>query len=422
MARRVGCRGERVVVVVAEDSGRVDSAGDLVFLEVPAAVAHLSDEQLLDRGRVAFDGQLVDGSAPKPREKLRVAMVGAWGIPCGIATYAEALWPEVGKLVGDWCVFAEKQDGVHDGPNVRAGLWQRGEPLGELAEALAAWKPDAVLIQHEYGLFPDARHWLSFIARIRPLRPIVTMHSIYHHKDKGICEAVVPEIVVHSDLAKAVLREKGIVSQAIHVIKHGCGPVQQQRLYNLYRSKNRFMQFGFGFRYKNWEAAIGAVALLKPEMPDIFYTGLFSEGLFSKQEHDRYYAELMALAERLGVVENIALIRGYQSEQSLDAFLGTNALACFPYTADPNHIVYGASGAARRAMQAGIPVIVSGVPHFADLDGVCPRADAPDTLAAEVRRLLVDEGARSAALAAQAGFMASNSWERQAAAYVGLLA
>lgn len=418
MARRVGCRGERVVLIT---SGNNVLLGTECFtLDIPDHMAHLTDDELLERGRVV-SGKLEDDSAVKPTKGLRVAMVGAWGIPCGIATYAEALWPEVGKLVGDWCVFAEENAGVGDSEHVKAGTWKRGQPMGKLVEALYAYKPDVVLIQHEYGLFPDARHWLSLMCRLKPLRPIVTMHSVYHHADKGICEAATPEMVVHSELAKQVLREKGIEHKPIHVINHGCGPVAKKRLHNLYKTPNRFMQFGFGFRYKNWEASIGAVALLKPELPDIFFTGLFSEGMFSMQEHDRYYAELMAMAAKLGVEEHIALIRGFQSEQSLDAFLGTNSVACFPYKNDLNHIVFGASGAARRAMQAAIPSIISNVPHFADLVGICPAADTAEELAGHVKRLLTKPEDRKAVLHRQEAFMRDHSWAKMAEAYVKLI-
>lgn len=419
MARRVGCRQDRVVVVIKDERDAVEMTG-VEIVEVPGHLLFMTDAELLDRGRLR-DGQLIDSAQPKPRKQLRVAMVGAWGIPCGIATYAEALWPEVGALVGDWCVFAEDNHGVGDSEHVKAGLWKRGQPMGDLLKALYDYNPDAVLIQHEYGLFPDARHWLSLMSRLKPLRPIVTMHSVYRHADKGICEASTPEMVVHSELAKQVLRDKGIDHKPIHVIKHGCGPVAAKRLYNLYRTPHRFMQFGFGFRYKNWEASIGAVALLKKELPDIFFTGLFSEGMFSMQEHDRYHAELLALSEKLGVADHIAIVRGYQSETSLDSFLGTNAVACFPYQNDPNHVVYGASGAARRAMQAGIPVVVSGVPHFADLGDVCPQADSASSLADHVKRLLTDPAARKAALESQLTFMRDHSWANQAKAYVDLL-
>lgn len=418
MARRVGCRGESVVLVTTGNNVLI--GGQCFTIDIPNHMLHLTDDELIARGKVV-DGKLEDRMVPKPRKALRVAMIGAWGIPCGIATYAEALWPEVGALVGEWMVFAEENAGVADGPNVTASLWKRGQPMGKLADAVLAYKPDVVLIQHEYGLFPDARHWMSLMGRLSSLRTIVTMHSIYDHKDKGICEAAAPEMVVHSEVGKGVLRAKGIEHKTIHVIPHGCGPVVKNRLYNLYRTKHRFMQFGFGFRYKNWEASIGAVAILKEAYPDIFFTGLFSEGMFSKAEHDRYHAELMALAANVGVLEHIALIRGFQSEQTLDSYLGTNALAVFPYKNDPNHVVYGASGAARRAMQAGIPVIVSDVPHFADFKGVCPQAETDAQLAQAIDQLFKSEAACKDAVASQARFMADNSWANMAKAYVALI-
>lgn len=417
MGRRVGHRDGEIVLVTS-DPAVVKMAGS-EFVRVPKELDGLSDADIFAKC-VVRDGVVVDKTAPRDPKSLRVAMVGAWGIPCGIATYAEALWPKMGAEVKEWVVYAEAQDGVVAGPNVVAGLWKRGESMGRLAAAIEEWRPDAVFIQHEYGIFPDARHWLSFLSRIGTFRPIVTLHSVYWHKDKTICEAPIPEIVVHSDLARDVLRKKGVTSR-IEVIHHGCGHPRKVRLFNLYRSKHAFMQIGFGFRYKNWEASIDAVAILKKKYPDVFFTGLFSEGLFSKREHDRYHAELMARAAHLSVRDHVAILRGYKSEEIVDAFLGTNQAAVFPYRNDPDHVVFGASGAARRAMEAQLPVIVSKVPHFADFGGVCPQVDTAEGLAEALDALFSSPKSREAAVAAQNAFLEHNSWENVAAAYLALV-
>lgn len=417
MARRVGHR-EGEVVLVTQDTSLVGEG--VSFVSIPPALDAMSDHEIINRCLVR-DGVLVDRQAKRDPAKLRVAMVGAWGIPCGIATYAESLWPPMGHRVAEWKVFAEKNENVVDGPHVAAGLWKRGESLQALAVALESYKPDVVFIQHEYGIFPDARHWLSFIARIKPLRPIVTLHSVYRHKDKTICEAAIPEIVVHSDIARSVLREKGINAK-ISVIPHGCGKPRRVQLYNLYRSPHTFMQFGFGFRYKAWDMPIVAASILKKKYKDVFFTGLFSEGMFSAREHDRYYRELMTLVDQHEVRDHVAIIRGYQSEGAIDSYLGTNQVAVFAYRNDPDHIVFGASGAARRAMEVGIPVIVSKVPHFADFAAAgTPQVETPEDLALHLEMLFDHPEMRSKAVEVQNSFLQSNSWENAAAAYLDLV-
>ena len=143
--------------------------------------------------------------------------------------------------------------------------------------------------------------------------------------------------------------------------------------------------------------------------------------MFSKLEHQRYYEELMALADSLGVKDSIAFVRGYQSEQVIDSYLGTNQVAVFAYQNDPNHMVYGASGASRRALETGIPVVVSKVPHFCDLEGVCPRADTPEELAAELSKLFDNWKVGQAQAARQLEFLQANSWRAAANKHLEVL-
>ena len=64
--------------------------------------------------------------------------------------------------------------------------------------------------------------------------------------------------------------------------------------------------------------------------PDIFFTGLCSESVLNKNYHQSYYLQLMELIDELGIQENVALIRGYQSDQSWDSYFRTNKIALFP--------------------------------------------------------------------------------------------
>lgn len=415
MGRRVGILNNQIVAVIGE--GIEPSAG-MACLEVPDKFSHLTDEEILTKAKVRRGQVCVPGLTTNASE-IRAAFVGVYGVPCGISTYSEALWPKMWGAIADWRLFPEEAEGeaIPEDPKVVKGLWKRGRSLSVLAEAIEEYAPDVVFVQHEYGIFPDARYWLSFMSRIREYRPVVTLHSVYTHQDKTICEAVVPEIVVHSEAAKQVLKEKGVKSP-VTVIAHGCGEVRPNRLYNLYRSNHTFMQFGFGFRYKNWECPIKAVAILKDRYPDVFFTGLFSEGLFSKLEHQRYFDELMALARKLNVLDNMALVRGYQSERVLDSYLGTNQAAVFAYQSHPEHVVFGASGAARRAIEAGLPVVVSKVPHFADMEGTLPRTEGPEELAAELTKLFESREYRDAQVKRQNEYMAANSWQFAAEAYL----
>jgi glycosyltransferase involved in cell wall biosynthesis len=178
------------------------------------------------------------------------------------------------------------------------------------------------------------------------------------------------------------------------------------------------MQFGFGFRYKGWENSIEAVAILKQKYPDVFFTGLFSESPYAKAEHQIYYNELMELVDRLDIRENVAILRGYQSDASLDSFLRTNQVTIFPYVSHPAHEVFGASGAARMAMSKGLPVITSSVNHFSDLPTV--KADTPEEIAHALEILFTVPEAKELQIQKQISYLNDNTWEKVALRYIAL--
>ena len=410
----VGVRDDRICLV--SDKPFQKPGVDVFPLDSEA-----SADDILCSYRVR-QGRLVHRWGPQDPTRMRLAVIGNWRMACGISTYAEHLWSEVGRHVADIHLFVEETKERTGDPYRLGGrfleegqvewCWQRGKPLTRLIESIRAYDPDVVWVQHEWGLFPDARHWLSFMSRMQRYRTIVTMHSVFpRHLDKVICEAATPEIIVHQDGAEKALRQKG-VSSRIHVIPHGCYPATNRRLWNLYRSDQTVLQFGFGFRYKGWETSVRAIDIVRRTHPNVFFTGLFSESAFSKVEHERYYNELTGLVDSLGLQENVALIRGYKSDAAIDAYLQTNSVAVFPYISEGEHEVFGASGAARMAMSRGVPVVTSRANHFSDVPS--RKADSPEELAAEILHLFSYRDAAQTQLARQAAWIEDNSWERVA--------
>lgn len=423
MARYVGIKQNNICVV--SDVPLVTDG--LQFLEVPSELQHIPSSELIANCRIK-NGQIRYKLAKKPSSQIKVALVGNWKMRCGIATYSEHLWPEVVKHVGDFKLFIEKND-LPTGDIYQIGnkimdesqvsvCWKRGESLQTLVQEIKNYDPDVVWIQHEFGLWPNAAYWLSMMNQLSDYRVIVTMHSIFHHRDKTIVEAAMPEIVSHLEGGRQVLKEEKGVPGKVHVIPHGCYPFDNERLWNFYKSEKTFMQFGFGFRYKGWENSIKAAAILRRKYPDVFFTGLFSESPFNKVEHQMYYTELMNLVDKLGLAENVAILRGYQSDATLDSYLRTNQATLFPYVSAPEHEVFGASGAARMAMSKGLPVVTSSVNHFSDLPTL--KADTAEEIAAALEKVFTDPVARKDQLDKQLTYLNENTWEKIGKRYADL--
>lgn len=365
-------------------------------------------------------GQVILKDSPRDTKKLRVALVGVYRIQCGISTYAEALFPEIAKHVGEYKIFAEYADAPEEPNALRC--WKRGSSLQGLIAEIHKYDPDVVLVQHEYGIFPVARFWLSFMSEMQRYKTIVTLHSIYRHADKTVCEAVIKDIIVHTDAGRRILVDEKKVPGKVHTVAHFCYLSKSDtKLWNIYQSEHTIMQFGFGFKYKGWEQAIEVVAKLKPEYPDIFFTGLFSESSFNRVMHDQYYQSLMKSIHDKDLTDNVALIRGFQSEESLSSFLRTNQVAIFPYIDNGIHTVFGCSGAARLAMTAGIPIVVSDVPLFDDLEGVVPRAKSVDDVCEWVRKIFSDKAYMKTQVGSQNAFLAVNSLENVAKKYIDVM-
>lgn len=402
----------------------------LDLIPVVSLLDSVTAESLMAEFKVNSKGEIVPKRGAKPGKELRIALVGNWKMRCGISTYAEKLWPEVAALVGGVKLFTERNDNPTSdvlifgdrtlSPDDVIPCWKRGESLLELADAISSYDPDIVWIQHEFGLWPNARRWLSFMDDVgKNRRVVVTMHSVFKHKDKTIAEAAIPEIVVHLDGARRILKEEKGVPGRVIVIPHGCDPCEDSsQLWNFYKCEHTILQFGFGFRYKGWELALRTVAKLKERFPDVFYTGLFSESPFGLADHNAYFDELSSLVRHLGLRENVAFVRGYQSDASIDSYVRTNKVVLFPYVSHPEHEVFGASGAARLAMSKGVPVVTTNVNHFSDVP--TRKGETAEELAERITELFSNEREKQSQVDSQISYAKQNSWSAVAQRYVNM--
>jgi glycosyltransferase involved in cell wall biosynthesis len=418
--RFVGVRSGSIYLVSSAPIITQDPGIDVI--EVPPEFRDIAKAKLITDFRIA-NGKLRPRRRRLPTQKLKLAFVGNWKMQCGIATYSEYLLPHVAQHFGDFKLFIERNDNptgpvniigdVAVPPEKVVSCWKRGESLQALARAIKEYDPDVVWIQHEFGIWPNASYWLALMGQLSDYRVVVTMHSVFHHRDKTIIEAACPEIIVHLTGGKRVLQKEKGITVPIHVLPHGCSPVtDNDRLWNFYKSDHTFMQFGFGFRYKGWEKSIRAAAILREKYPDVFFTGLFSESSFNMPDHQVYYDELSRLVQDLSLHDNVGIIRGYQSDAALDSYMRTNQVVVFPYVSHPQHEVFGVSGAARLAMSKVVPVITTSVNHFSDVPTL--KADTPQEIADALDRMFSNELARKVQVDAQLEYLNENTWEKVA--------
>lgn len=417
--RFVGIKNGRIKII----SNKTFAHSEYQVLELPPELQQTANEELILNYRVR-DNQFVARKGSRPAKELKVAFIGNYQQACGISTYNSHLFPQIVPHIKDFQLFNE----INDVPvgeltldkNKIVACWQRGKSVDQLIKEVKKYDPDVVLISHEFGLFPNARHWLSLMTQLSDYRIIVILHSTFpEHLDKIIVEASIPEIVVHSNGAKQSLHTDKHIHTSVNVIPHGCYSLSDaSKLWNFYHSKHTFIQSGFSFPYKNMTASIKAAALLKDKYPDIFLTLLVSESPFNKVGHQIYYEQLIDLIEQLEVQNNVGIVRGFLSEEVIDAYYRTNKVAVFPYASQPGHEVWGASGAIRQAASKQVPVISSNIHHFSDFPSI--KVDTEQELADALDQLFNDPKLQQAQVAKQNQFITDNSWENVALRFIKL--
>ena len=371
-------------------------------------------------------GKLLNTKPKKQIKDLRVAAICNWGDACGIATYSKFLLDEVKKKVADLHIFSEiVPEDLPEEPNVTR-CWKRGQSPTTLLEKLKKYDPDFVIVQHEFGIFPKAGYFLQLLQGLEQYAYVLTLHSVYEHLDKAICTSAIKNIVVHTNEGKEVLRKTGN-NNNLFVIPHGCvkiPPEERTELWNIFQTPYAIMQFGFGFYYKGVDTILEAIAILKKSFPEkykeIFYCYLCSENPHANTIHTNYYNFLMDRVKELDIIENVAIIRKFQTEQTINHYLRTAKLAIFPYRSDPNNVVYGASGASRIAMANGIPVIVGKNHQFDDLEGVLPRAGTAQELADEIDKIFSNEKHKKEVIKRSLKYIENTTWDKCADKYLAL--
>ena len=353
---------------------------------------------------------------------IKIAYVCNWNQKCGISTYSKFLFDELQYLVQDYKIFSEQGNEQIEDEKITY-CWKRGESLRQLTNSIEDYKPSLVLIQHEWGLFPNASYFMKFILDLDKLNipHLVILHSVYEHLDKTIPLSVLKNVVVHSPVAKEVLKKIKFPGK-ITVIPHGCPAVNEDpELWNVFQNPYTVFGYGFGFKYKGVDMAIDAVNHLvknDPKFKNLLYIYVCSESENNKGIHNAYFDSLNVKVKELDLEDNIILIKGFLSDELLSNYLRIVKLCIFPYISETNNVVYGASGAIKIAMSYNIPVIGSVSHLFDDLEGVVPRIYNYLELVSEIDKIFSDHTLRIELIKKNHDYLTKNSWKNSSLLYL----
>jgi len=358
---------------------------------------------------------------------IKIGYVCNWNQQCGISTYSKFIFDELKLLVDEYKIFSELPFGQEEDTKENiVYCWKRGEHLKKLLNEIKEYNPNFILIQHEWGIFPKAGFFMSFITELKRLHipVIVALHSVYDHLDKIIPLSVLDNVIVHSDNAKGLLKRLKFKGN-VFVIPHGCPEVKKyEEVWNIFQTPYLIFGFGFGFKYKGVDIAIDAIKYLKEtdeKFKDILYVYVCSESDTNKGIHEYYYNTLSEKVEKEGLEDNVLLIRGFLEDEMLDIYLKTVKMVIFPYVSDPTNSVFGSSGAIKIAMSYNMPVIASKSHLFDDIEGYAIRIGDYKELATEIDNLFSSEDYRNQVINKAHDYIEENTWKKSAERYFDVI-
>lgn len=347
---------------------------------------------------------------------LRIGLVTRWGVPCGVADYAESLARTLATDGLDIVVLADDASVVPAGGRFDVvRCWHAGEPdITRLITATTALSIDVLLVQHHVYLSGQALDRLLVAAREAGIRVIVELHGSVIGES---ARALLGEPAARVDLADAVIVHSTDERDALLDSFPGCvaavSPLPQSR--PVERSA-RTVREALGIHS---DLVVGTFGLLLPHkgvqeciaaIPALEGAGLLVVGGISPltSESIIYLQRCRGDVARLGLGERVRFTRHFLSQAAATFVLQATDAIVLPYspTGEP------ASAAVRFALSSGRPVITTDLPIFDALgDAVYRIPDTePATIAAAVRAVVDDSVVRDGLLAAAVTLGERHSW------------
>lgn len=310
---------------------------------------------------------------PRAGRGLRVGMVGTYPpTECGIASFTANLRQAIAEARPSWELPVVRLTEAGEHPGLEApveALWAAGEGQGLRDAARVLNGCDAVLLQHEYGIFGgrDGEDVLDLIHSLRV--PVVTSaHTVLRHP--GGHQRTVLEALLDASAATVVPSHCALERLArVHgrheaeAIPHGASanfadlPVAAP-------ARPHLLTWGLLSPGKGLEDALYAVASLAAELPGLRYTVAgHTHPNELRGSRDPYRDGLKRLAAELGVADRIAFDNRYRTAYELADLVRSSDVVLLPYESREQV----SSGVLVEAIASGKPVVATRFPHAVEL-------------------------------------------------------
>lgn len=389
------------------------------------------------------------------QNKLRIGLISSY-VPkkCGIATYSRDLIEAMSVSTDfDWRLIAAEdalESHVYDNRVIAAVKKNDVDSYARAAEVMNEWKPDAVILEHEYGLYggnwaeidykgtsqrvPTGDFVIGLINSLKaPL--ITTLHTVIAAPDDArrdvigsISKRSSRLITMTKDAQQILHQDYDIDTDHVAFIPHGVPrPVVRDRKLTLDKlglDGSRFYLLITGLIGPNKGIDIVIKSLpkileLHPEVT-LLVVGQTHPDILAADD-ESYRDGLLRLASELGVVQSVQFVNEYlPTDKLVDYF--TIADIYLTIYSDPEQ---SASGTLAYALGCGLVAISTPYRYakevLADGRGFLVPFNSPSSIVERVNSLIDDKTLYEQTRQKTAAFGESMSWPRVGDAYLKLL-
>ena len=330
--------------------------------------------------------------------KPRIAVLGTYPpTQCGIATFSQSL---VNALILQQAQVnvVRLLDSYEPRPSA-AVVHQHVAGQGANVTANVINHHDAVLVQHEYGIYggEDGEEVLDILAKVR-VPKVVVLHTVLRNPTRhqkvvmqGLIDAADVLVTMTQTAKQYLLNGYSVNANHIKVIPHGSADLRTPNVGLKRPLRPTILTWGLISQGKGIEWGIEALAGLTDLSPRPRYVvaGQTHPKVIN-YEGERYRNTLLQKAEQCGVQDDVVFVDKYLDAQSLRTLIQAADIVLLPY--DSTEQV--TSGVLVEAVVAGKPIVSTKFPHALEMlsDGsgeLVNQGDAED-MAKAMRKILTD--------------------------------
>jgi len=291
-----------------------------------------------------------------------------WKVKCGIATYSSHLIKHLKET--PIILAAKDEDSIHGLEAGEFRCWKKNSSdFSELIDVIKQNGITKLMIQHHPGqiIFNDLNELLLLLNGLG-VETSITLHNtrerplIYRKNriDRAIPGLITcTNVIVHSahDMNRL---SKMDISENIHIIPHGIYSKPEDSVPLSLPEGRKIATFGFLLPNKGFRQLIMAFSRIKDSRWDKLVMLCANRG-----DSDKEFLACNRLIAKLDLENDVILNSEFLDDDVAISTLAECDLVVFPYQKTKE----SASGAARMAIAAGVPIAVTPLEIFSDLEG-----------------------------------------------------